>query len=307
MGEGIVRRRLRACLVLLASRMVRPAHLLPRNEPTISGRHEGLPLRRYRRESFQPFLMSLHVLPLRTAGAAENMAIDFLLLQRYPEQSASRFRHYEWRAPAFTFGYSQKIAYVRANLPSKASTQEGLPHLFNPELCRRATGGGIVDHRNDWTYALVLPRGLALYDARATQAYHDVHVCLVEALVALGQPVVLKASCDPVEGCEGEPLSAMPTICFVRAELYDVLNSVTGEKIAGAAMKRNKHGLLFQGSIEKSRLGPIDWEEFQVKFTTALGRLLGSEAEEVPWPELNEDEVSGLTEQYSAPEWNEAR
>ena len=251
--------------------------------------------------------MSLHVLPIRTAGAAENMAIDFLLLQRYPEQNASRFRHYEWRGPAFTFGYSQKIEYVRANLPSKASAAEGLPDSFHPELCRRATGGGIVDHRNDWTYALVLPRGLAIYEARATQAYHDVHACLVEALGALGQPAVLKASCDPIEVCEGEQPSAMPTICFVRAELYDVLNSVTGEKIAGAAMKRNKHGLLFQGSIEKSRLGPVDWDGFQEKFTTALGRLLGMEAQEVPWPELNEDEVSGLIEQYSAPEWNEAR
>ena len=179
--------------------------------------------------------MSLHVLPIRTAGAAENMALDFLLLQRYPEQTASRFRHYEWRGPAFTFGYSQKIEYVRANLPAAE----------NPELCRRATGGGIVDHRNDWTYALVLPRGLAIYDARATQAYHDVHACMVEALVALGQKVELKASCEKEAACEGEPASTMPTICFVRAELYDVLNSVTGEKIAGAAMKRNKHGLLF--------------------------------------------------------------
>ena len=241
--------------------------------------------------------MPLHVLPIRTAGAAENMALDFLLLQRYPEQTASRFRHYEWRGPAFTFGYSQKIDYVRANLPAAE----------NPELCRRATGGGIVDHRNDWTYALVLPRGLAIYDARATQAYHDVHACMVEALVALGQKVELKASCEKEAACEGEPVSTMPTICFVRAELYDVLNSDTGEKIAGAAMKRNKHGLLFQGSIEKSRLGPVDWDEFQTKFTVALARLLGTEPVATPWPELNEDEVSGLIEQYSAPEWNESR
>ena len=27
----------------------------------------------------------LHVLPVRTGAAAENMALDFLLLQRYPE------------------------------------------------------------------------------------------------------------------------------------------------------------------------------------------------------------------------------
>jgi lipoyl(octanoyl) transferase len=241
--------------------------------------------------------MTFHVLPTRTAGAAENMAVDFLLLQRYPEQQAARFRHYEWRSPAFTFGYSQKIDYVRANLPAAGRL----------ELVRRATGGGIVDHRNDWTYALVLPRGLAIYDARATQAYHDVHRCMVTALVALGQKVELKASCEKEAACEGEPASAMPTICFVRAELYDVLNSATGQKIAGAAMKRNKHGLLFQGSIEKSRLGPVDWEAFQEKFTTELGRMLGLPAQETPWPELNDDEVSALTEQYASAEWNESR
>jgi hypothetical protein len=80
--------------------------------------------------------MTLEILPVRTGGAAENMAIDFLLLQRYPpspglrraspqgDQLADpvagrqagqlaelpRFRHYEWRGPAFTFGFSQKIA-----------------------------------------------------------------------------------------------------------------------------------------------------------------------------------------------------
>ena len=60
--------------------------------------------------------MNFDLLPTRTAGAAENMAIDFLLLQRYPNAGAPRFRHYEWRAPAFTFGYAQKIALVRASM-----------------------------------------------------------------------------------------------------------------------------------------------------------------------------------------------
>ncbi len=64
--------------------------------------------------------MNLHVLPERTGGAAENMALDFLLLQRYPEASAPRFRHYGWRQPSFTFGYSQKLAWVRGQLPADA-------------------------------------------------------------------------------------------------------------------------------------------------------------------------------------------
>ncbi|MBI2512060.1 MAG: lipoate--protein ligase family protein [Opitutae bacterium] len=239
--------------------------------------------------------MSLHVLPTRTAGAAENMAIDFLLLQRYPEANAARFRHYEWRGPAFTFGFSQKIAFVREKLAAE------LP----ADLCRRPTGGGIVDHRNDWTYSLVIPRGHALEEARATQSYRVVHECVTGAFVALGQPVELKAVCEPPPG--GTECAPGPGVCFQKAELFDVVNAHTGAKVAGAAQKRNKHGLLFQGSIEKSSVGPLDWDDFGARFVESLGRALGREAAETPWPELNEDEVSGLIEQYSSSEWIEYR
>lgn len=231
----------------------------------------------------------LHLLPVRTAGAAENMALDFLLLQRYPQPAAARFRHYEWRTQAFTFGLSQALDYIRANLPP------GGPF----DLCRRPTGGGLVDHRNDWTYALVIPRAHALFDAPATQAYREVHAALAAAMRALGQPVVLQDKRHPTE--EG------PTICFERPELHDVLNTATGGKVAGAAMKRNKHGLLLQGSIEKSRVGPLDWEHFHDRFAAELARTLGMELAHVPWPELDEREVEGLVEQYSSPEWMESR
>jgi len=250
--------------------------------------------------------MKLHLLPVRTAGAAENMAVDFLLLQRYPGPPAPRFRHYGWRGPAFTFGFSQKIAFVRealaADLPS--------------DLCRRPTGGGIVDHRNDWTYSLVLPRGLPLYDEPAPRSYRVIHECLTAALVALGQPAAVKMQCEPVERVDPNAPSpaascgqAVPPlgVCFQRAELYDVVNTRTGAKIAGAAQKRNKHGLLFQGSIEKGSVGSLDWADFQERFSAALAQALGVEAAETPWPDLHEDEVSGLIEQYSAPEWIEYR
>jgi lipoate-protein ligase A len=243
--------------------------------------------------------MHLHSLPVRTAGAAENMALDFLLLQRYPAPDAARFRHYEWRTQAFTFGLSQAMDYIRANLPpSSAKATEGTAgERF--DLCRRPTGGGLVDHRNDWTYCLVIPRAHALFDAPATQAYRDVHAALAAAMQALGQPVALQDKRHPTE--EG------PTICFERPELHDVLNTVTGGKIAGAAMKRNKHGLLLQGSIEKSRVGAVDWDQFHDAFETELARTLGATRTPTPWPELAESEVEGLIEQYSSPEWMEHR
>lgn len=230
-------------------------------------------------------MIALHTLPVRTAGAAENMALDFLLLQRYPQPLAARFRHYEWRTQAFTFGLSQALDYIHANLPP------GGPW----DLCRRPTGGGLVDHRNDWTYSLVIPRTHALFDAPATQAYRDIHAALANAMIALGQPVALQDKRHPSE--EG------PTICFERPELYDVLNTATGLKIAGAAMKRNKNGLLLQGSIEKSRVGAVDWDAFADRFAAEIAKALAAEAGPTPWPELNESEVEGLVEQYSSPEW----
>jgi len=183
--------------------------------------------------------MRLHLLPTRTAGAAENMALDFLLLQRYPDAPAPRFRHYGWRGPAFTFGFSQKIEFVRANLPPGETF----------DLCRRPTGGGIVDHRNDWTYALVLPRGHPLYDERAPQSYRSVHECLAAALAALGQAAAVKLECDPGEGGPG--------VCFQRAERYDVINPRTGAKIAGAAPKRTSTACSFR--VRSRRLRSDRW------------------------------------------------
>lgn len=241
--------------------------------------------------------MVLELLPTRTAGAAENMAVDFLLLQRYPKEAVARFRHYEWRAPAFTFGYAQKIAFVRGELPKEIAL----------DLSRRATGGGIVDHREDWTYALVIPRGHPLEEIRATTSYREVHEALAAALRLQHVPAVTKARPDTTTPAENET-AVGPGVCFQRAEIFDVVHGDTGEKIAGAAQKRNKRGLLFQGSIWRPATGAsVDWEQFEQHFTANLAKMLGAAANAVPWPDFNEEEVTALTEQYASAEWIEQR
>lgn len=244
---------------------------------------------------------------MRTASAAENMAVDFLMLQRYPQQQQPRFRHYGWRSAAFTFGYSQKIAFVRAALPQEQ----------NFDLCRRPTGGGVVDHRDDWTFSLVIPRGHPLEDVRATQSYREVHECLALALQRQNVPAEIKKVPDVPLGAERADstvstatlsTSALPGVCFERAELYDVINKSTGEKIAGAAQKRNRHGLLFQGSLWRPALGVvIDEDRFHDDFVENLAGVLGTTSSAVGWPEFNEDEAAALIENYSSPEWLEAR
>lgn len=229
----------------------------------------------------------LQLLPERSGSAAENMALDFLLLQRFPEPSAARFRHYGWHRPAFTFGYSQKIAEVRASLPPDERF----------DLCRRPTGGGLVDHRDDWTYSLVIPRGHPLEEQPAPHSYRAVHEALASALRAQGVEAGVKSAPD-------EDAAGPAGVCFERAEKSDVVRASDGAKLAGAAQKRNKHGLLFQGSIWRPATGPtLDWDTFTREFTARLAAVLGAEAVPAPWPELNEDEVEGLVERYASAEW----
>ncbi|MFT3830656.1 MAG: lipoate--protein ligase family protein [Opitutaceae bacterium] len=245
--------------------------------------------------------MILDVLPVRTGNAPENMAHDFLLLQRYPRPAAARFRHYDWRGPAWTFGYSQKIAFVRTQLPADAR-----------DLCRRTTGGGVVDHTDDWTYALVVPRGHALYDARATESYRIVHQALADALREQSVPAELEkraASPDDADNsAAGAELAQPAGVCFQRAEIYDVIHSGSRHKIAGAAQKRNKHGLLLQGSIWKPACAaPLDWEAFHAAFVARLATALGAALGHPGWPEFGYDEEQALIDQYATPEWIEYR
>lgn len=234
--------------------------------------------------------MTLALLSERMAGAAENMATDFLLLQR-AELTTPCLRHYGWHRPAFTFGYSQRLEFVQSQLPPDEPV----------ELCRRPTGGGLVDHRNDWTYALVVPRPHPLYELRAIESYRTVHASLTAALLAMGCPAGLQETCEP---CDPEAEPGPAGVCFVRPELYDVVRTDRPEKIAGAAQKRTRRGLLLQGSIHRAAAGPVDWAAFSDAFAESLARAIGATAKPATWPELSDEELAALTEQYASPEWN---
>lgn len=230
--------------------------------------------------------MQLHLLPDRTADAAENMALDFLMLQRYPAAEHFRLRHYEWRRPACTFGYSQKIAFVREQLPR--------PDL---NITRRVTGGGIVDHTEDWTFCLVIPRVHPLWGESGPTVYRSIHESMTKALRGLGGRVRLETRAPETPA----------GVCFSRAEINDVVLESTGAKVAGAAMKRNKRGLLFQGSIWRPLLPGFDWGSFGEAFALRLAADTGVEPESPGWPDFDPDEESGLIDQYASDEWIEAR
>ena len=178
-----------------------------------------------------------HLLQSPPGMAHWNMAVDEALLQLAPALGTPVLRFYSWTEPAATFGYFQRYVEV-----------EKLTALR--PLIRRPTGGGIVPHDADWTYCLAFPAGHEWYQLKAVESYRRVHGWLQAAFAALGiQTEVAPAS-----------LRAAPGQCFAGHEQFDLLWH--GRKIAGAAQRRTRHGLLIQGSVQppSSRLARADWE-----------------------------------------------
>ncbi len=159
------------------------------------------------------------------SSAALNMAVDELLLLTVAGWKAPVLRFYGWDEPAASFGYFQKFADVEAMTPLRP-------------LVRRPTGGGIVPHDRDWTYSVAFPPGHFWYDLKAIESYLRVHEWVCAAFQKLG----VSAEVAP------EAAKTGPGQCFLGHEKFDLLHK--GRKIAGAAQRRTRSGLLIQGSIQ---------------------------------------------------------
>ena len=179
-----------------------------------------------------------YLLQSGSGAAAFNMAFDEALLEFAARLGRPALRFYGWSERAASFGYSQKYAEL-ARLTS-----------LRP-IVRRPTGGGLVPHDADWTYSLVFPATHWWYAARATESYRRVHEWIHGAFARLGVATGLSLSCR----------KEAPAQCFVGAEQGDVLWH--DKKIAGAAQRRNRQGLLIQGSVQPPPLGlaKADWQQ----------------------------------------------
>jgi lipoate-protein ligase A len=164
-------------------------------------------------------LLQLWIDPVPRDGP-ENMAVDQWLAET---SEVPVLRSYRWTPGWGSFGYFVKYS----ELPRK-----GL------QWVRRWTGGGIVDHREDWTYTLFVPRGEELAEARGAGSYRVIHSAVISALQSAGIGARLAGPAAPAAGGE----------CFVQAVEHDVLDP-GGRKIAGAGQRRTGRGLLHQGSV----------------------------------------------------------
>jgi len=155
-----------------------------------------------------------------------NMAVDEALLM------AATFpilRFYRWQTPALSFGYFGLYADVAA-------------HSGDREIVRRWTGGGIVPHGADLTYSVIIPANDPVFDRSSLEIYSILHDAIRKALNANGIAATLSNTASPKVSEE----------CFANPVRADVISA--GRKIAGAAHRRSRAGLLHQGSIQEAEL-----------------------------------------------------
>lgn len=219
---------------------------------------------------------------------AENMAWDEALLESAATRPHPLLRFYGWSEPAATFGYFQRILDVEPMTPLRP-------------LLRRPTGGGLVPHDADWTYSVTLPPADPWYSCRAIESYRRIHHWIRLAFARLEIPTEL----SPVRRPEA------PGRCFIGAEQFDLL--FNGTKIAGAAQRRTRHGLLIQGSIQPP--SGIERPRFESAMFDVAGRLDGEvpHDEGVTWAEFKPDAMLAgrvaelATTKYSRDEFNRRR
>lgn len=198
-----------------------------------------------------------------------NMAIDQWLLER---ERAPLLRVYEWEGAWGSLGYFGSLQEAHVALP-------GVP------LVRRSTGGGIVDHRCDRTYTLIVPRFEGLAVAPGGESYRRIHQALAEAMREEGADVTLVAIEEAGES----------GVCFERPVQWDLVDS-SGRKLAGAGQRRTRDGLLHQGSVQGANESAL--ERF-------AGMMAGSL--EAVRREPSEEELAAIESRFASARWLERR
>lgn len=210
------------------------------------------------------------------------MAMDEALLEAMPRLQKPVLRFYGWTEPAASFGYFQRFSEIERST------------MLRP-LVRRPTGGGLVPHDADWTYSLAFPTNHQWYALSAVKSYRRVHEWIQMAFAELKISTELASCCRKSE----------PGQCFAGYEKFDVLWHE--KKIAGAAQRRNKLGLLIQGSVQPPPVS-INRQEWEASMTKVSAREWKAEWLVMePNAELRQRVDELVSKKYSHAGYNEKR
>jgi lipoate-protein ligase A len=214
----------------------------------------------------------------------ENMAIDESLLHHW-DGTNPVLRIYEWDRPSASIGYFQKYKAVGRN---------------EYTVVRRPTGGGIVFHDFDLTYALVIPAAHPVYRLKRCESYRDINRSIITALA------YMDIEAGFVRSAEIVAIQTDRSECFRNPTRYDVL--LNGEKIAGAAQRRNQKGLLHQGSINLRRIPGLSRDDIKSSLITGFEKnFTCSMIEFEPSSEFFRCVDNVVREKFGTSNWNKKR
>lgn len=202
----------------------------------------------------------------------ENMAVDEWLLANV---EVPTLRVYRWEENWGSLGYFGSIVEARETFPGV-------------NWVRRWTGGGLVDHRDDWTYTLVVPIGDPLARQRGAESYRLIHEALGQVLESGG--VRLSAGHE-VTGAAA---------CFENPVEHDLVDAA-GRKRAGAGQRRTKTGLLHQGSVS----GNLEINASRER-AEALAAVLAPQVRDFQG-KPGDEEIGRLVGRYREKDWAERR
>jgi lipoate-protein ligase A len=182
------------------------------------------------------------------------MAIDRALFENF---SQPVLRLYTWEK-SFTFGISGDISALK-------DKKELTP--YQESYAKRMTGGGILFHGNDLSYALIIPASF-MGKRTVKESYEKICTFLLHFYKALGLEA-LYAKDASVEISKSE-------FCQLGFEDYDIL--IQGKKMGGNAQRRNRDIIFQHGSI-----GLFDLDE-----SSHTGNSLKDLGLELPYEEAME-------------------
>jgi lipoate-protein ligase A len=210
----------------------------------------------------------------------EQMALDEVLLGVVQRPL---LRVYCWKSPCVTFGYFQKQNLVKKLYP-------------NSSLVRRWSGGGCVEHGEDFTFSLMIPGSEPVAKQAPSLFYRMLHQSIVMALQEHQIEARLAAPEDQVIGDS----------CFVAPCPCDVM--LDRKKIVGGAQRRSAGRLLHQGSLHlgdgRFEMKGEKWKQFFISLAKQLAAAVALMEEKSAW--LTDANDLAL-ERYRSQEWLEKR
>ena len=164
-----------------------------------------------------------------------NMAVDEALLACFdPANALPVLRLYGWNPPAFSIGRFQDAG---ALLDLEKCRAAGI------SVVRRITGGGMIYHAEELTYAIVCsPRQIP-----PASSVKDSFRVLTSFILRFYGKLGLAARYAVDHYPSGTPLGTRTPLCFAGRETYDIL--AEGRKIGGNAQRRLKNVIFQHGSI----------------------------------------------------------